>query len=397
MRQTFSKYLILLAAAIISLSCSKEGDKAANELISASPAEVSAPAALNSQKVKVEANCVWDLTVTANDGSEVAWIVPDKKSANGNADVTLKIYANKFNARTATLTFRTRGGQTSVVTVNQAGDDNASSEYVELPVRVGSYNIRVSGQSSDTGDLKWENRKENVFKTIKNNDFDIFGIQEVKTDQQKDIQTGLGDIYGIKFFSPYSQDGNGDKAQGLLYKKDVFTLSEWNYFWPSDNPSTMSKNDIDGGISYSRGSCCAVLTHKQSGVKIFFMVMHGFLNDATGDKYAKVNNDMEKQFNKKGYPAFFVGDFNATDSRPAYNTWASYWKDTYKTLTSDKRSGPAGTYNGWSAPKSRIDFILYRGEAAPQSYKCDDVKYNGNYPSDHFPIVAEFIVKSTAE
>ncbi len=270
-----------------------------------------------------------------------------------------------------------------------------------VKVRVGSFNLRVSGM--DTGSVnEWSKRKERVIQSIKDNDFDFFGVQEVTTEQQDYLKASeLKDIYEMKFFSPYSQDGNGDKAQGLLYKKDKYTLSDWKFFWPSDNPEVMSKNDINGNTKYSRGSCCGILTDKTNGAKMFMMVMHGMLDDTAGDKYAYVNNDMEKKYNPKGYPAFFVGDLNAVPTRQAYKTWTTHWRDAYEAVGAENRTGPIGTHNGWKTNQTafpdRIDYIFFKGEATPLNYVCNDTKYDNLFPSDHFPLYSDFIVKLIAE
>ncbi len=397
----FIKFIFICTALIVSLSCSQEGDKAANELISANPAEISAPAKMNSQTVKVEANCPWTLTIAAEDGAEVAWITLSTKAGNGNAQVALKINANKYNQRRAILTFTTDGGKTSTVKVTQAGESGDGPQYIEHKVRVGSFNIRVSGMGADRGtDNEWSKRKSRVIKSIEQNKYDFFGVQEVTSEQQEYLKKELKD-YTCKFFSPYSQSGSGDKAQGLIYKTADYTLSDWHIFWPSDTPDTMTQNDKNGENLHNRGACCAVLTHKVSGVKIFMMVMHGFLDDAAGDKYAYVNNDREKMYNTNGYPAFFVGDFNADPGRPAYNTWVKHWKDTYIVVGKDKRVGPDGTFNNWKVNQTtfaqRIDFVLYRGDAEPQNYVCDVTKFDGFFPSDHFPIYADFTVRYLAK
>ncbi len=397
MKKVISKLIFVCAALMISLSCSQEGVKGDNELISANPAELSAPATLNQQTVNVESNCTWDLSVVGEDGAEPAWLTAGKKSGNGNAKVTFKVDANKFKERKATLTFTTKGGKTSSVILTQAGETSSAAEFIEQEIRVGTFNLRRSGMTETDERNSWKNRKEKVKTAIKTNDFDIFGVQEVDTEQQTYLKTAVGDIYDMKFFSPYAQDGNGSRAQGLLYKKSEYTLSDWKYFWPSDDPFTMSKNDKDSQTTYSRGACFGILTHKVSGAKVFVMVMHGFLDDPTADKWAYMNNDMEKEYNPEGYPAFFVGDLNAEPTRNAYKTWAGYWKDTY--TTAKDKSGPAGTFNGWktSTATSRIDYIFYKGNAEPKNYVCDDTMIEGTYPSDHFPVRADFIVRSKAK
>ncbi len=284
------------------------------------------------------------------------------------------------------------GEEKLISEIETAPDDDGT-----ITVRVGSFNIRVSGMDDDKGtDNEWSKRKTRVIKSIRDKDFDFFGVQEVTTEQQTYLTEQLSDTYTCKFFSPYASNGNGDKAQGLIYKKDKYTLSDWKYFWPSDTPDKMPSlgNDIVSLTQrYKRGSCCGILTHNESGVRMFIMVMHGFLNNDTGDTYAYVNNDREGMYNPDGYPAFFVGDMNTDPGRAAYTTWTGHWKDSFAELSEAKKTGPTGTYNGWkttTTPSKRIDYIFFKGDAVPKNYVCDDDKYDNLYPSDHCPIYTDF-------
>lgn len=253
---------------------------------------------------------------------------------------------------------------------------------------MGTFNVRVV-TSSDTGENAWENRKERVLRSIRDNDFDFFGLNECSTAIQTYLEGQLKNEYDIRFFSPYSQDGNGDKAQGLAFRK-VFTLSDWHYFWLSDTPAVMTTND--GNMN--RGGCCGILTRKSTGRKIFVMVTHGALDSDTRSKYASLYQEMEQLYNPEGYPSFFVGDMNARPSGAASVAYRRYWSDAYYGVGASGRSGPAATYNGFDldldlySSESRIDYIYYRG-ATPQNYVCNDTRYDGYYASDHLPVYSD--------
>ena len=101
-------------------------------------------------------------------------------------------------------------------------------------IRIGSYNLRM--QQMDKGDNDWSVRRARVMKSIRENEFDIFGVQELTDWVQGQLVEDLGDTYGALFFSPYSQDGVGTKAQGILYNRKRFKVLEYHYFWMSDTP-----------------------------------------------------------------------------------------------------------------------------------------------------------------
>ena len=264
-----------------------------------------------------------------------------------------------------------------------------------VKVRIGSYNLRM--QQLDKGDNAWEVRRARVMTSIRENDFDVFGVQELTDWVQAELLEDIGDTYAAVFFSPYSQDGVGDKAQGILYRKDRFKLLEYHYFWPADDPFVMTKNDHhvnNPAKSYIRGGICALFKDKRSGKKFFFINTHSALNHEEHAKYAHVYVDMEKKFNPKGLPSFFVGDLNARPNHPSHEVFRAWWSDSAENL----EPRPV-TFNGFKTDPSlwgnysQIDFIYYRNIDAPEQFTCNQKMYDGLCASDHFPIWADFVIK----
>lgn len=264
----------------------------------------------------------------------------------------------------------------------------------EVRLRIGTYNLRM--QNMDKGDNAWPLRRARVVESINDNAFDIFGVQELTVDAEKDLAWSLERKYGAIFFSPYSQDGIGGKAQGVFYDKKRFKLVSYHYFWPSDTPFEKTENDhfTDGsGRSYIRGGVCMVFKDKLSGKKIFFMGSHSIINKDDHLKYAHVYVDIEKQFNPEGYPSFYVGDLNARVDNPVHRIYREYWNDA-----ADIVPERPCTMNAFSTdpakwdPARHIDFIYYRNTGTPVKYECNQKLYDGFCASDHFPVWADFII-----
>lgn len=259
-----------------------------------------------------------------------------------------------------------------------------------IDVRVGSYNIRMSGMDKASPHNNWSVRKDRLWTSIENCDFDVFGLQEVSSEAQKDLAERFSDVYGLYFFSPYAEDGNGDKAQGVMWRKDVFELTDLHNFWIGPDPYVMSRSDVGSKGNYNRGGFCCVLTHKATGIRLFFMNTHGALNEDAKINYARVFEQVEKRYNPDGLPSVFVGDFNVKPDHGMYGIIAEYWKDSF--VEAPVREGAADTFNEWKHPEGtrRIDFIFYRSGAEPLLYRCDNTLYEGLYPSDHFPLYTDF-------
>ena len=377
-------------------SCQKEQQPEVAEEISVSPAQIDATASLASYKIDVTSNVKWTVSVQGKDGADASWLTLGRTSGNGNMQLSVRVAANEYNtSRSASVIVATGGGKTAETLVVQQANEKGDDAPEGIILKVGTYNLRMSHLDNGT-DNAWDIRKDRLKKSLMACEADFLGIQEVDDKTQAWLDSELASKYSFRYFSPYSKDGKGSRAQGIGFRFDKFTLSDWHYFWASDTPDVMTTNDTGSNGNFSRGGCCCILTHKATGMKIFVMNNHGCLNNQSNIDNAHVYVDMEKKYNTEGLVSFFVGDMNAKQSSTAgsvYMTYAAHWNDTY--LKAAKRTGATGTYNSYSNPNgsSRIDYVFYRGEGVePQLYHCDNTLYSGFYASDHFPVWGEFMI-----
>jgi endonuclease/exonuclease/phosphatase family metal-dependent hydrolase len=383
----------LLLAGVLAGSCREK--EPVQETISVNPETIQASASLDSYDVQVSSNAAWEASVEGG----LSWITLTRTTGHENAKVGVRVGENKYkDAREAGIVFKTAGGASARVLVRQEGAAGGEEAPDGRVLRIGTYNLRMSGLDKEAAYV-WDVRKERLKQSLQDCNFDIFGLQELSTTTQAWLDQELSSQYEFRYFSPYAQRGVGDRAQGIGWRKDAFTMSDWHYFWASGEPDVMSDNDTGSQGDYKRGGCCCVLTHKASGMKLFFMNNHGCLNAEPNMAFAHVYADQEKRFNPDGLPSFFVGDMNARESSEegsVYKTYTAWWKDPYMLLDASKKSGASGTYNGYSNTngKSRIDYVFFRGEGiTPVQYRCDNKLYDGLYASDHFPVWVEFAIK----
>ena len=393
---TYKRLIIALSIILAAISCSKEGSKVV--YLTVSPTDLSAPYTLSSQDIEIQSNGSWTIKVLSPDGDEVSWAKPNRVRGDGDSRISIRVSKNEYKEdRSARIAVLSETGDTATVSLIQAGNPDSESSVTEFTLRIGNYNLKVV-KNSDTGENAWDNRKLRLTQSIYDNDFDVFGVNECNNKMKEFINSELAQDYNIKFFSPYSQDGEGDDAQGLLYRKS-FTLLDWHYFWLSETPDIMAANDPNGATTYNRGGCCGTLEHKPTGIKFFVMVTHGAKNQSVRDEFADVYIDMEKKYNPDGYPSFFVGDMNARPGQSSVKTYMTYWKDVYLEVSSENRIGPFSTYNGFDTSLNlntdprRIDYIFYRN-ATPLNYVCNDKTYGGCYASDHLPVYSDMRISN---
>jgi len=264
-------------------------------------------------------------------------------------------------------------------------------------LRIGSYNLRMQQLDKNTPD-SWDLRHSRCVQSILDNEFDVFGVQEMADFAEAELSQDLFKEYAMIFFSPYKADGSGGKACGIVYRKKRFKLVDYHYFWISDTPYEVSWNDhynYNGKEgSYARGGACAIFKDKQTGKMFFFMNHHGILNKEENLKYAHVLVDMEKKYNPKGYPSFLVGDFNARVDNPSHKIWREHWNDSADLFGERQCTMNAFSPDPAEWMKERhIDFIYYRNIDAPVQYMVNQQLYDGRCASDHFPVWADFVLK----
>ena len=92
----------------------------------------------------------------------------------------------------------------ATVNVTQAGA-SGGEDMSSADLRVGSSNLRMSSLDDSDAQNKWSVRKSRLLTSIKENDFDIFGVQEVDLTTQQWLRDNLGSEFECWFFSPYAQ------------------------------------------------------------------------------------------------------------------------------------------------------------------------------------------------
>ena len=93
----------------------------------------------------------------------------------------------------------------------------------------------------------------------------------------------------------------------------------------------------------------------------------------------------------KDYPIVLTGDFNCTSSSSVYSTIT-------KTSLSDSadvsmQAKRASTFTNYGKSDKVIDFIFVTADKiGVSSYKVCNEKINGDYPSDHHPVLIEYCI-----
>jgi endonuclease/exonuclease/phosphatase family metal-dependent hydrolase len=262
-------------------------------------------------------------------------------------------------------------------------------------LKVMTFNIRYN--NPDDGENAWPVRKDYVVEMVKKNNVDILGIQEGLKDQVDYLSKELNDYGRIGIGRDDGKEAGEYSA--VFYKKDKFEKLESNTFWLSQTPGK-------SGLGWD-GVCNRIVTwgkfkDKSTG-EIFYVFNTHF--DHIG-KTARRNSALliKEKIDSvcTSEPVIITGDFNSSIDSEPYKIITSaegnnkYVFDDTKKISTSKHEGPEGTFTGFDlnkAPTGPIDFIFVSRGNKVNLHKTLSDKFKDHYPSDHFPVFTEIVLK----
>lgn len=259
----------------------------------------------------------------------------------------------------------------------------ASAQSQELKVM--SYNIRLSTDKDGTN--AWKYRCPATLEMIKDQNPDVFGVQEALPEQVSFLEEWVEgyDCVGV------GRDDGKKKGEfmSIFWNKKTVKLMKWGTFWLSETPEKPSKG---WDAACYRTATWALMKDKRTGERFYFVNTHLDHAGAEARKNGlKLIVERIAEINPEGYPMVLTGDFNMKPSAPELKDLDACMKNTQKVaLTTDTHQ----TFNGWGKAKSDmiIDYIYISGFSSCLEYQTVTKKYaDRKFISDHYPIFARLI------
>ncbi|MGY3229656.1 endonuclease/exonuclease/phosphatase family metal-dependent hydrolase [Luteibacter sp. HA06] len=250
-------------------------------------------------------------------------------------------------------------------------------------LRVMSFNVRtITGKD---GPNRWEARKDLFADTIRQLHPDVIGTQELAKEQGDDTVARLPEYtwFGRDRFGAHT-----DEHMGIFYRKDRLKLVESGDYWLSDTPDKVAS--ITWGNIFPRMVNWALFERLSDHKRFYLLDTHYPYRDQDEDARSRSAREMATWIGKlpAGVPVIITGDFNTGPESEAHATLTAALKDAWS--AAPKREGPEDTFHDFTGkPTKRIDWILYRGVEAT-SVQTVTTSKDGRYPSDHFPVEANF-------
>lgn len=252
-------------------------------------------------------------------------------------------------------------------------------------LRVMSFNVRLPSDAD--GPDRWERRRASMVRTIREQQPDVIGTQELYALQAEYLVARLPEY---AWFGRGRSGGGGDddERMGVFYRHDRLRVIESGDFWLSDTP------DMPGSISwdhpYPRMVTWALFERIGDGRRFHLLNTH--LPYREQDDEARLRGALAILQRLRALPddvpVVLTGDFNALPESCTHAQLTALLQDAWTAAA--RREGPDGTFHAFTGqPQRRIDWILFRG-LRTDAVRTVVGQENGRYPSDHFPVVADF-------
>jgi endonuclease/exonuclease/phosphatase family metal-dependent hydrolase len=257
-----------------------------------------------------------------------------------------------------------------------------------------TYNLRVAAPRE--GEPSWTARRDAVASVIRFHNPDVVGVQEALPDMLADLEERLP---GYEWVGT-GREAGADEHCALFYRPDRVTPVRHDTFWLSETPTVPGSRSW--GASYPRvATWMEAMLPDES--RSFYVVNTHFDHDSAQARRESARLLRARLDSLAGpAPVAVFGDLNTTpDTAP------------YRCLTKENKGeplrdalheaavphhGPVSTFNGFDTtvqPDGRIDYIFVRGPLEVCRHGTLTDRWNGHFPSDHCPVLAELVLSAS--
>ena len=267
--------------------------------------------------------------------------------------------------------------------------NDIENENNPLNLSVMTYNIRLDVASD--GENSWANRKDFLSTQVQFYSPDIMGVQEARSNQMTDLKSALKDYKTIGI----GRDGD-DKGEysAIFYNAKKISVENENTFWLSETPNKVS---MGWDAAYPRICTYGLFTLLENNKKIWVFNTHldhvGSQAQLQGIQLILKKIDI---LNSNDFPVILMGDFNVEPNSELITNLKRNMNDSKE--KAKLVFGSNGTFNGFNFEElvtRRIDYIMLSksNTIEVEKYGVLSSSIDLKYPSDHFPVLIELLVK----
>jgi len=258
-----------------------------------------------------------------------------------------------------------------------------------LQLRVMTFNLKYA---SERGSNRWSDRRHVVKNVILSESPDLVGTQEGVYWQLKQIDE---DLPQYDWIGLGRAGGSNEEFMAIFYKRERLEPLAYNHFWLSDTPKVIGSRTW--GNKNRRMVTWVLFRDRATGVEFYHWNTH-FDHEVqlAREKSADLLLSELRKI-RPARPAIVTGDFNASQTNIVYRKMLAreqgqmYLLDAWE--KAQARDGTqVATFHGWRGPNDsdrRIDWVLISPQFTCKRATVVTYAENGQYPSDHFPVVCD--------
>lgn len=258
-------------------------------------------------------------------------------------------------------------------------------------LNVMSFNIRYDNPDDAEIGYGWASRRDAVAAVIRANAIDIFGTQEVLSNQFADLKERLPEYEAV---GVGREDGkSAGEHNAVFFLRDRFDLLDAGTFWLSETPEVAGSKGWDGACE--RIATWTVLRDKSTKQELLFINTHldHVGRAARSEGVALLLERIDAIRGER--PVILTGDFNSGPQSPVIAAVCEHLQHA-RNLTAEI-SGPAWSFTDFGEiPLDRrplIDYIFVNESVTVKSYAVLDETATVGFVSDHAPVKAVVEIK----
>jgi endonuclease/exonuclease/phosphatase family metal-dependent hydrolase len=267
--------------------------------------------------------------------------------------------------------------------VGTAGASAARAPDRRLDVM--TFNLRFASTSEPNS---WADRRPVMRALLRRAAPAVIGTQEGVYQQLRDIHADLGPPY--EWIGTGRERGSHDESMAVFFDTRRLTPLEYDHFWLSDTPEVIGSNTWGG--RFSRMVTWVRFRDLRDRGRQFYVLNTHFDH---ASQYARARSASLVALRiaelEHPLPVVLTGDFNVpAHQNPVYDALlAAGLVDTWDAAA---RRGPAYAtfhdYEPLTPGGERIDWILTTRGVRTHRAWADTFSVNGQFPSDHLPVLA---------
>lgn len=260
-------------------------------------------------------------------------------------------------------------------------------------LRVATYNVHYINVREETGAWSrgdWERRKGPLDLAFKEIGADVIGFQEMESFAGRSENTENLTLAWLLANNPtYAAAAVGDPAifpstQPILYRTDRLVLRDQGWFFFSDTPDVIYSRTFNG--SYPAFTSWAVFEDQVTQAQFRVVNIHTDYGSRSNRlQSAELVSARIAPWIAAGETVYVIGDLNARLGERTVEIIAGAG------VTFTPVSGATYHFNRGINLFGAIDHIGYAGGTAPRGTPIVlRQRFAGEWPTDHYPVIAEF-------